>query len=215
MARARLLLFLLAALSTVATTVGAQTAPPGDDDGPAPALDGEDRAAMRQLHSISRQVTHQDERLAKVLTIVGPPDQPIPGEIKTELGDIRTRAQSLVSRVAPYLGGQVAPPAGGTVVPAAPGAAGPATAAPAVVREVRRLESIERRLFELDERLGRVLTIVGPPDQPVPDEVKAEMQSIKTAALSVVAHVSPYLGTVVPPPPTDGGGAAAPPGAGG
>jgi hypothetical protein len=210
MSKARLLLVLAASLVTVATTVGAQTAPPPDDDDDPQELDASDRQAIHQLRPIARQLVHQDERLAKVLTIVGPPEQPVPTEIRAELLKVKTGALAIVNRTAPYLGGTVAPtpPAATGPGTAAPPAAGPGTAEPVSPRVIRQLQSIGRRLVELDERLARVLTIVGPPEQPVPDEVKAEITNVRNAAQAIVGRVSPYLGNVVPPPPTDGGNAA-------
>ncbi len=196
----------------------AQTAPPGDDDddvaGAGAAandddeLDGRDRANQRRLKNVVRAVDHEDERLAKVLGIIGPPDQPIPDETRTALVGVRTAAQEIVGRAAPYLAAQppgpTAPP-GATAAPAPPDA--PATtAAPARPRDIRRLRSIARNLAQIDERLSRVLGIIGPPDQPIPDEVRAEIGNVRTAAQTVIGRVDPYLGTVVPPPPPDGGG---------
>lgn len=214
----KLLMILFVAAS--ASTAFAQTNDDDDDERSEREIareERENRSNLRQLQHVTKQIAHQDERLAKVLNQVGPPDQPVPTELRAALVKVGNAAGGIVARVSPYLGTAPPPPPPPPGDSAAPGgAAGPGTSpgpeTPVAPRHIRRIESIARRLAEIDERLARILNQVGPPDQPVPTEIRTELGNVAAGARGITTRVAPYLGSgggSAPP-----GGGAAPPGGG-
>lgn len=220
MARQRLLWLLVLSLATGVTgSALAQHQGQGDhddDDDDGNRADrredrNEDRDArqnVRQLKQITASLTHQDERLAKVLGHIGPPDAPVPAELRAALLRVGVAAQAIVNRANPYLGQNTPPPPPPPATP--PGSGDNLTRQQR--RDLRRLESIAGRLADEDERLARVLGHIGPPDAPIPTEIRTEITNVRAAGQTITGHVAPYLGGgTVPPPPTDGGGPAVPP----
>ena len=70
---------------------------------------------------------------------------------------------------------------------------------------VRQLNAIGKILEKVDQRLERVLGVIGPPEEPLDPDILVALEKIRSDASSMVARVDSKLGGTVPPPPTDNG----------
>ena len=92
----------------------------------------------------------------------------------------------------------------GTIVGAIPFATAASTDTNPNTQIIRKLNAIANLLDKVDQRLERILGIVGPPDEPLDPETIVALNKIKAEASSIVAQATSKLGGTVPPP-TDTG----------
>jgi len=70
---------------------------------------------------------------------------------------------------------------------------------------VRQLNAIGKILEKVDQRLERVLGVIGPPEEPLDPDILVALEKIRSEASCMVARVDSKLGGTVPPPPCDNG----------
>src|SRR3990172_911520 len=92
----------------------------------------------------------------------------------------------------------------GTIVGAIPFATAATTGGDPDRPIIRQLNAIGKMLTKIDQRLERVLGIIGPPDQPATDpDIIQRLQDIKNTAETIVTRVDQKLPEPVPTPPPD------------
>lgn len=156
--------------------------------GPSPFLQGRIGAIAVQLESV-------DDRLELVLNTIGPPAEPVPAEIMTELVSIRDTARHIAALSKPYLTGPGIPP-GWTD----PGRIPPMNAQAGTQSLAKRTAAIDDSMLRIDARFASILSGVDPLDQTLDDAVRLEIARVYKNAMTIANRADAYTGGTTPPP---------------